>query len=82
MKKNEQLNFPIIVEIDEDKKFIVSCPVFRGCHSYGDTIEEAMKNLSEVIEICIDELGYEADNYNKYIGIREISININQKCYA
>jgi predicted RNase H-like HicB family nuclease len=47
--------FPMLIEQDEDDIYIVSCPVFKGCHSYGKTIDEAMKNIQEVIEMCTQE---------------------------
>ncbi len=50
------LHLPILVEQDEDNMYIVSCPVFKGCHSYGKTIDEALFNIREVIDICIDEI--------------------------
>jgi predicted RNase H-like HicB family nuclease len=50
------LHLPILVEQDEDNMYIVSCPVFKGCHSYGKTIDEALANIREVIDICIDEI--------------------------
>lgn len=46
---------PILIEIDEGGRYIVSCPLFEGCHSWGETIDEAMKNISEVIEMCLEE---------------------------
>jgi predicted RNase H-like HicB family nuclease len=52
---NKTLHFPIVIEQDEDDLYIVSCPVFKGCHSYGNTIDEALANIREVIEICIEE---------------------------
>ena len=48
-------HLPISVEIDEDGVYIVSCPLFKGCHSSGRTIDEATENLYEVIEICKTE---------------------------
>jgi len=42
--------------IDEDNYYIVSCPVFKGCHSYGKTIDEAMNNIREVVEMCVEEM--------------------------
>ncbi len=56
MKTNKNISLPVIVELDEDNVFIVSCPLFKGCHSYGKNIDEAMKNLGEVIEMCIEEM--------------------------
>ena len=44
-----------MIEQDEDNVYIVSCPQFKGCRSYGKTIEEAMSNIDEVIEMCLEE---------------------------
>ena len=63
-------HLPILLEQDEDGIYIVSCPSFKGCHSFGKTIEDAMKNIREVIEMCLqEELPV---NENKFIGFREI----------
>lgn len=52
---SQKLHLPILVEMDEDGVFIVSCPTFQGCHSYGAMIEEALDNIREVIEMCLEE---------------------------
>jgi predicted RNase H-like HicB family nuclease len=54
-KENKILHFPVVIEQDEDEVYIVNCPVFKGCHSYGKTIDEALRNLKEVIEMCVEE---------------------------
>ncbi len=50
----EKLHLPIIIEMDEDGVYIVSCPQLKGCHSYGETIEEAMENIKEAIDLCLE----------------------------
>jgi predicted RNase H-like HicB family nuclease len=67
-------HLPVVVEIDEDGYFIVSCPTFKGCHSYGKAIDEAMDNLKEVIAMCVDEQPTEGTN--KFIGVREMEFKI------
>lgn len=74
MEKMMETNrkFPVVIEKDEDGFLLISCPIFKGCHSYGSTIEEAIKNISEVIEICLEE----DNSYNQtYIGVKEINLN-------
>lgn len=56
---------PILIETDEDGLYIVSCPLFKGCHSWGETVGEAMKNILEVVEMCLEETKIE--NINKWI---------------
>lgn len=53
--ETQKYHFPILIEQDEDDVYIVSCPVFKGCHSYGKSVDEAMKNIQEVIEMCLEE---------------------------
>ncbi len=48
-------HFPIVVEQDDDGVYIVTCPLFRGCRSYGATIDEAMENIKEAISVCMEE---------------------------
>jgi predicted RNase H-like HicB family nuclease len=51
----KKVKLPVIIERDEDGYFIVSCPLFKGCHTYGETLEEAMENIKEVIDLCLEE---------------------------
>ena len=76
MKKNGRIkmHLPIIVEMDEDGYYIVSCPLFKGCHSYGKTIDEALENIKEVIEMCLEET--KVEELNKFIGFREVELGV------
>ncbi|MDH4128050.1 MAG: type II toxin-antitoxin system HicB family antitoxin [Spirochaetota bacterium] len=65
-------HLPIIIEQDEDGYYIISCPSFKGCHSYGETIDEAMNNIKEVIDLCLEETKLE--ELNKLICVRELEI--------
>ncbi len=47
-------SFPVILEQDGDG-YVVTCPAFEGCYSQGDTIDEALKNIKEAIELCLEE---------------------------
>ena len=40
---------------DEDG-WSASCPRLPGCHSQGDTRDEALANIREAIELCIEVL--------------------------
>jgi predicted RNase H-like HicB family nuclease len=74
--KNKILHLPILVEQDEDNVYIVSCPVFRGCHSYGKTIDEALVNIREIIDTCIDEEKEKVPYINRFVGFREMQVSI------
>jgi predicted RNase H-like HicB family nuclease len=45
------MKYHVILEPDlEAGGFVVSCPALPGCHSQGETREEALANIREAIE--------------------------------
>jgi predicted RNase H-like HicB family nuclease len=48
----------IVIEKD-DNGYYVYCPELEGCHTQGDTIEEAMDNIKEAIELYLETLSEE-----------------------
>mgnify|MGYP001610990737 FL=1 len=53
--KNRTSQLPLFVEKDEDGFYVVECPIFEGCYSQGETLDEALKNIREVISLVIEE---------------------------
>ncbi len=53
--KTTKLTLPVIVEKDEDGFYVVECPLLKGCYTQGETLDEALKNIREVIEMCLEE---------------------------
>lgn len=51
----ERLQFPVFVEKDEDGFYVAECPMLQGCYTQGKSLDEALKNIEEVIEMCIEE---------------------------
>jgi predicted RNase H-like HicB family nuclease len=46
---------PVIVQKGEDGFYVVECPILDGCYTQGKTIDEALKNVREVIELVLEE---------------------------
>jgi predicted RNase H-like HicB family nuclease len=46
---------PLFVEKDEDGFYVVECPLFEGCYTQGKTLDQALKNIREVIEMVLEE---------------------------
>lgn len=51
--KIHDLHFKVVISQDEDGIFVADCPAIPGCHSQGDTYEEAEKNIKEAIKLCL-----------------------------
>ena len=51
--------FYVVIERDEDGIYIGEVPQLRACYSQGETIDELMLNMREVIEMYLEELAEE-----------------------
>lgn len=52
----EPLNRTVILFQDETGMYCASCPSLVGCHSQGETFDEAVANIREAIELYIEDL--------------------------
>ena len=48
------MQFTITVDRDEDGVWITECPSIPGCVSQGPTKEEAVANIREAIQLCLE----------------------------
>jgi predicted RNase H-like HicB family nuclease len=50
-------DFKVVIEPDNEKGgYVVTCPSLPGCYSQGETIDEALANIKEAIELCIEDM--------------------------
>lgn len=50
------MKFRVIIERDEDGKFVAECPALPGCISEGRTRAEAIRNISDAVEGYLESL--------------------------
>ena len=48
------MKLTVTIDRDEDGVWIVECPSIPGCVSQGDTKDEAIANIREAIELCME----------------------------
>ncbi len=49
-------NYTVIFEQEQDGGYHVFCPILKGCHSQGDSFEDALANITEAMELYLDSL--------------------------
>ena len=69
------MKYRIFIEQDEDGIYIVDCPCLDGCRSYGKTIDEAMDNIREAIEVCLDAPEHSQPS-TSFIGVRDVELTV------
>ena len=46
--------FYVYIEQDEDGFYVGEVPQLRACYAQGRTLDELMKNMAEVIGLCLE----------------------------
>jgi predicted RNase H-like HicB family nuclease len=63
-----KMELPVILNAGQDGYVVAECPVIPGCISQGRTRKEALRNIREAIELCMEsraEEGWElASHYD------------------
>lgn len=55
-KSKRIYNYTVLLEKEEEGGYHAFCPILKGCHSQGDTFEEAIDNITEAIELYLESL--------------------------
>ncbi|SAL12835.1 hypothetical protein AWB69_00421 [Caballeronia udeis] len=74
------MEFPVAIHQDEGSVYGVIVPGIAGCHSWGDTIEQAIHNTREAIEshvATLIECGEEVD-----LSATPVEVLVHQTEYA
>lgn len=51
--------YRVLLEKGEDFGFVAHCPAIPGCHSQGETMEDAVESIKDAIRGCIEALDHE-----------------------
>ena len=72
-------DFQIIIEQDEDGLFVAECPALNACYAQGETYEEVMVNIKDVIELCLEDFkatGKPIPRQSEIIGVCHVEVSV------
>jgi len=61
---SEKMVYRVVLKIDEDGRFVATCPDLQGVVTDGATEEEAMENVRYAISDMLDALGKTNKEFN------------------
>ena len=68
-----QQDFYVVIERDEDGLFVGEVPQLRACYSQGRTLDELMKNIREVIALCLEDQPEGEGAFPEFIGVQKVT---------
>ena len=70
----------VLIEVDEDGKYVAWCPALDAGYTQGDTFEEAVVNIRDVIALRLEELREEKREidlrFPEVIGIKQVEVTV------
>ncbi len=67
----------VVIEKD-DFGYFAFCPELKGCHSQGDTLEEAISNIKEAAELYLETLS--EDEIHELLSQEILTTAVEVKC--
>lgn len=71
---NQIMKFIVTLERDETGTIVAECPAIPGCVSQGKTEAEAMQNIREAIEACLEARA--ANGMPLTVATREVEVSV------
>ena len=72
----KKLKLPVVITQDEDGFFIAEVPVLPSCFTQGKTKEEALSNINEVIQLCLEHMIVEGEPIPEKYSVEQIEVAV------
>ena len=50
-----EYEFTVVIEQDEDGRYLAVCPALQGCYTEGESLEEARALIADAIRLHIED---------------------------
>lgn len=64
--------YKVVIEQEPDGRYSVHAPALPGCASWGNTVDEALRNIREAIELHLESL--REDGQPVPVGDRDVRV--------
>jgi len=68
------MKLPVILTPGEDGYFVAEIPVLPGCISQGKTRKEALANVKEAAELCLESMEEEGWTLPKEYSVERVEV--------
>ena len=70
------MKLPVVITLGEDGYFIAEIPVLPGCFSQGKTRKEALSNIKEAAELCLESMEEEGWTLPKEYTLDQVEVSV------
>lgn len=71
-----EYEFTVVIEKDEDDRYLAICPGLQGCYTEGETEEEARALIADAIRLHVQDRIAEGEPIYEEVGATKIRIAV------
>ncbi len=75
-KAMKKVRLPVVITRDEDGYYVAEVPVLRSCFTQGKTREEALKNIKEVIRLCLENMAEQGEPIPEEFTLEQVEVAV------
>jgi predicted RNase H-like HicB family nuclease len=68
--------FTVVIEKDEDGRYVAICPALEGCYTEGETEKEAIALLEDAVKLHIEARRSKGEPIHQEIGTSKITVKV------
>lgn len=70
------MEYTVVVRKAPDGFYIASCPLVPEAHAQGETYEQCLTNIKEVLELCLEYRKEHGEEIPEEVGTRQVTIAV------
>jgi predicted RNase H-like HicB family nuclease len=68
--------FTVVIERDEDGRFVAICPGLQGCYTEGETEAEARERIQDAIRLHLEDRLANGETIGEEVGVTEVRVAV------
>ena len=68
------MEYTIIMRKAPDGFYIASCPLIPEAHAQGESYEECLTNIKEVLELCLEYRKERGEEIPEEVGTKQVTV--------
>ncbi len=72
----KSFQFTVVIERDEDGRYVAICPALAGCYTEGDTEQEARDLIADAIRLHVEDRLARGEPINEEVGVSTVSVAV------
>ncbi|MBM3148473.1 MAG: type II toxin-antitoxin system HicB family antitoxin [Chloroflexi bacterium] len=70
------MEYTVVIRKAPDRFYIASCPLIPEAHAQGESYQECLANIKEVVELCLEYRRERGEEIPDEIGVDRVKIAV------